>query len=439
MKSQTKVIMSGMLALLLLMLANVSVATYTHTNIWSTDLVFGLESYSTTIGFDEELYMQSFTFNNGTSIDFTNVMLDGKNVESLSLSTQSANMTVTSLKPKRITYTVTGSGTQTVNLNSQEPKQVWIDGSRALEGAGWTYSGGVVTVTGASSSVTLSFSNEGYVYIPAEMGDFQTYTWYFRDDTWSINDFLGYKLLTTQTENGTMVESSSVYLENFTMGLKLYQVSSDGTATLLDTSMLCEVTQSGLTSGTLLNTTETLTETKSLNSTDSLAFILYQQIGSGSSNPKAVWVTQPLSSHTLNNNTWTMSYYVQVIEHLGVYYYKTFFGNSTCNTRIQNVQLEILDPWGRGLDYLSNSDFFGFIMNPYTYHLGQELFFGMIVMMLAIPAYNRYRDPRPVAILFMLFGGTGGLLTSLIPSVAMNISFVFLALGVAIMFYKLIR
>lgn len=57
-------------------------------------------------------------------------------------------------------YTVSGAGTQEIN-NGTEPTSVLIDGIDKTKGDGWTYSGGTVTVTSASSNASLLWGSGG--------------------------------------------------------------------------------------------------------------------------------------------------------------------------------------------------------------------------------------------------------------------------------------
>jgi hypothetical protein len=59
-----------------------------------------------------------------------------------------------------ISYTVSGSGGSQAFLVNTAPVSVYINGNTtpAPIGDGWTYSNGEVTVTGATSQVTINFT-----------------------------------------------------------------------------------------------------------------------------------------------------------------------------------------------------------------------------------------------------------------------------------------
>lgn len=276
------------------------------------------------------------------------------------------------------------------------------------------------------------------IYIPVSRQGYSTMTLYMRSDTWTVHEELGYKLWTTNTLFDDNVESTSDTLEDFYVSLRLWRVDESG-QTLLTTD-IANVTQSGLTAGTLLNTTYTLPNELDLGYSDALQVdLLFSWESGGGTVTKATFITDILNSNKINNNTWTVYYYIAVTNDSGTYSYTFYYGDSSHESKIVNIQFGILDPWGKGLMQLGEGDFIGFIINPYSYHLTQELFFGIFAMLIIVPAYNRYRDIRPVMVLSLLFGGVGGFLTLLVPAIALRISFLFLAIGLGIVLYKLLR
>lgn len=417
-------------------------ALITYSWTWDKDVHFGLTSYDTEIGFDEDVLLNSFSFNSGTSLTFYNVYMGTDNVEEITLSTQTANMTITDLTSDSIDYSVSGSGTQTICLENRYPLTVRLNGVAVVAGMGYTYTSGTVTITGATSSASITFREEvpDNLFVPAEGTlEYTENTWYFRSDTWTVNTELGYQLRDTQSSTATYVESTSASLQNFTVGIELLKVDEDGNAETVTDYVVAKATQSGLTSGTMKTGTYTLSEDEPLDFNDAIQIKIYHQLGSGSETAKATYITDQLETNQLADTLWTVSYYVTVTEDAGTYYYRFYFGNSTATSNISNVQLADLDAWERGRNYLGDTDLIGFILNPYTSQIGQELAFGILFMIMMIPAYNRYRDIRPVIILFLLFGGVGGFFTAIIPSVGIQLSYVFLIIGIALMLYKLLR
>jgi len=161
MRFVSKLLMSGGLALaIVLFFSPLSLSQTSYVWDWSSDVNFGLTSYNTKICFDSSMLLGGFTFY-GTSIKFTDILLDS-HVDEITLSTQTANMTVTVLEDDRLDYNVTGSGTQVINIGLA-PDSVTLDGSPIIEGMGYSYDSGTkdVTVTGASEDAIILFSSGG--------------------------------------------------------------------------------------------------------------------------------------------------------------------------------------------------------------------------------------------------------------------------------------
>ena len=162
-KTLRKFLFSGLIALLVVSFFGSAISIVNYTFHWNNDARFGLSSYGTTIGFDDAIYLENVAFVNGTQILFTNILLDNNNVDLLKFSTQTCNVTITALSDTRLDYSVTGSGTQTMYLENKNPTSVIIDGSLATNGFGYSYSDGIITVTGASSSVVMFFRTDNAV------------------------------------------------------------------------------------------------------------------------------------------------------------------------------------------------------------------------------------------------------------------------------------
>ena len=166
-KTLRKFLFSGIVALLVISFFGSAFCIVTYTFIWNTDAKFGLSSYSTTISFDDVIYLGNVMFVDGTQISFTNILLDNNNVGSLKFSTQTSNVTVTSLSDTQMVYNVTGSGTQTIYLENKNPQSIIVDGELAVNGIDYTVSSGTTTITSATSSVILNYQIQ---YIPVSRG-----------------------------------------------------------------------------------------------------------------------------------------------------------------------------------------------------------------------------------------------------------------------------
>lgn len=87
---------------------------------------------------------------------------------------------------------------------------------------------------------------------------------------------------------------------------------------------------------------------------------------------------------------------------------------------------------------LGSQNFIGFLTAPWTFYLG-DLFYAILILFLSGTVWLRFDKFEPVLFIWVLFGGAGGVLTLLLPAIALNICWVFLALGLSIIFIRLIR
>jgi hypothetical protein len=157
-KLLSRVAVAGLLALAVMLFScSVSLGVESYTWNWSNGVPFGLTAESTKISFDDDILLGDFTFVDGSVITFTSLLLDS-HVDSVTLGTASANMTVTYLSSTRITYDVTGAGSQTMNFGLA-PVSVTADGVPQIAGAGYSYDSETqdLTVSSASEDAVVVF------------------------------------------------------------------------------------------------------------------------------------------------------------------------------------------------------------------------------------------------------------------------------------------
>ena len=119
--------------------------------ISSSTHFWGSSGYNT--AFSAAATLNSFS-QYGDAITFNDLTLNGV-TSNFTVTTNGANMVISSYDLNGwINYTVTGSGSQTFSVN-KTPVSVYINDLQTSNG--WSYSNGAVTVTGASSSVALTF------------------------------------------------------------------------------------------------------------------------------------------------------------------------------------------------------------------------------------------------------------------------------------------
>jgi calcineurin-like phosphoesterase family protein len=126
--------------------STVSIAA--NTNFWGAN--------DKSVSFTNTATMSGFS-QNGTELTFKNLTLNGVS-SNFTVTTLNANIQISNYNPdSSISYTVSGMGSQTFTVN-KPAASVYIDGKKTLNGSGWSYSNGEITVTGATSSVVMNFS-----------------------------------------------------------------------------------------------------------------------------------------------------------------------------------------------------------------------------------------------------------------------------------------
>jgi len=87
---------------------------------------------------------------------------------------------------------------------------------------------------------------------------------------------------------------------------------------------------------------------------------------------------------------------------------------------------------------LEQGDFVGFVVAPFTV-LGINVCYLMLVLIMGVTFYIRQESIVPVAIIFMLFGGAGGVILNLLPTATYQLAYLFFAFAVAILLFKLVK
>jgi len=266
----------------------------------------------------------------------------------------------------------------------------------------------------------------------------ETHRWWFRSDTDTVNGIFGYLVNETQTSTGRNVSSSLMGDNQTWWALRVWvRRSNNSTVELTDGTYNVNVTRTVGGEG-LQNVSWTPSLTNLYLGADALRINAYSKIGSDSWQLKATFVTERLETNQIVNSTWTFRLYTSRNIPPPATFTFLSWGNSTYASRIDGVQLAQLSPFETMTFHLRNSNFIGFLFTPWTYYLGNG-FWGIMLLFGVVTMYNRYNRIEPVIVLCWIFGGSGGILTLLIPSVALHISWFFLAFGLGASLYLLFR
>ncbi|MEM1589118.1 MAG: hypothetical protein QW175_01705 [Candidatus Bathyarchaeia archaeon] len=155
---------------------------------------------------------------------------------------------------------------------------------------------------------------------------------------------------------------------------------------------------------------------------------------------KAEFTTDKLFFRYVNGN-WTFCFYtsLQEVAISDILYSKWYFyfGGSYAS-RIEGVDL--IEPTVQDWMYynLRVGNFIGFIVYPYVNLIG-NMFYGLIVLLVCMPLYIRYRNTTVILFIITLLGGAGGMISLLIPESGLGLAWLIFVLGLAGLIYKVFR
>ena len=162
------------------------------------------------------------------------------------------------------------------------------------------------------------------------------------------------------------------------------------------------------------------------------------KVGGGAWQNKAVYVSGQLLQKSLVASTWTFKAYTNRTYSGGTSAGWFFWGSETYESRIEGVEFEEPDVYETMNHKLQTGDFIGFVLYPYVNLVG-NLFYGFVMLMVCVPLYNRYHSLTPILVLFIVFGGAGGVFTLLVPEAGFWLAWIFLLFGLAGLLYKVFR
>jgi len=170
---------------------------------------------------------------------------------------------------------------------------------------------------------------------------------------------------------------------------------------------------------------------------DAFKVIVYVKFGSGVWQSAATFVTERLIKSAILGGECEFSLYTKRLYSGGKTYGYMYFGN---NAYASGISLQLQDPTSYELMLykLQNRDLVGFILHPYLAVIG-NLFYGLLVLIICVPLYIRYKSLTPILILFIIFGGAGGIFSLMVPTAGLGLAWIFLLFGLTGLLYKVFR
>jgi len=260
-------------------------------------------------------------------------------------------------------------------------------------------------------------------------------TWFFRSDAHTTWGVLGYKLLPVQSYNCIMDNRTASGTLSVSYGVRIWIVDIGGEFT--------ELTNGSPEAVVTVNSDGEAYYTAYWDCVgysyvvDAVQINLYQKFGDEPWNLRRIYITPPDLHYVFPESTWTFIYDISRSTDGSETNCTFYFGSLNHLSRVI-LYYEKLQPWDEGWIDLITGQYLSFVFMPWTFHLG-DLFWGIMVLFFAVTTYNRYHDLKAVLGVAWLFGGVGGVLTLLIPSVGLNITWFILGFAIALTLYKLLR
>ena len=270
-------------------------------------------------------------------------------------------------------------------------------------------------------------------YIPTFAYNAINGTWYFRSDTHTIHELLGYKLDFVNTYTSTYTtRTQSHFTLNVSYGIRVWIIDVFGNNYEL----------SGGTPEAIVSRSSDGDGYQSAyfecpayaGLIDAVQVNLYQRFNTDPWSLRRYFITDENLYFKLPASSWTIIYYTNRTTASTTAYF--FHGSTTFNSRIL-FQYYKANPWELALARLQAQQYLAFMTTPWTYYLG-DIFWSLLLLFGIVTMYNKQGSLKPILALLWLLGGVGSVLSALIPTLVLHIAWLMLAVAMGITLFKLI-
>lgn len=170
---------------------------------------------------------------------------------------------------------------------------------------------------------------------------------------------------------------------------------------------------------------------------DGVVIRVYQCFGAGDWSLRSTFASDFGRLMKLPVATWTFGLYTNRTDPYDNTWSSLSWGSSACNS---SVSLYFDSPSATDIQMfrLLQGDFVGFTMAPFIV-AGMNFCYLTIVLILGITLYIRQESVVPMAIIFLLFGGAGGVILNLLPTATWQLAYLFFAFAIAILLMKVVK
>lgn len=247
-------------------------------------------------------------------------------------------------------------------------------------------------------------------------------SWYLQSGVSTVNGVTGYALNTTQTASAVLLNASFTDTEGYTTSYwawRVYKVDSSNESTELTTDYSGVVSRSANGLG-IQSATWMCPETSLICGADSLKVEAYVKLNDADWLLKATFTSGKLWYAGLEEAEWTFTAWTNHTRTTYGYFYQTNttlgYGDGTYESLVSDILFQDPDTFENQGGYLYNLDFVGFIMAPWTFLMGADLFTGALTGAVLIAIAVRSRSLLIVVVFSIILGGSGGFLTMMLPA-----------------------
>ena len=261
-------------------------------------------------------------------------------------------------------------------------------------------------------------------------------TIYFRSDTYRAVGATGYGLDVDNT-NGREILSAS-YSGNVTVkyGFRVYLIGESCTTELTD-GVQAEITLTSNITGYVTGSYYIPSVAVTLGYQAVKVSVYVQEVGGEWSN-QANFISKALDTNNIVGGYWTFKIYVNHVITVSSTVSAFNFGSGSYASGISNVVLTKPSVYDTMLFKLGTGDILGFILYDYIAVLG-ELFYVVVLLGFLGAYYVWYGKTSVILFMLVLFGGASGLVFLFIPSPVNILLWVFMAVSLAVLLFRVFR
>ena len=320
-------------------------------------------------------------------------------------------------------------GTEIIFLNTTYTEPITM----TLGNGSYTFDAYANNTDGTEGVATVMFTVSIYILDPSVTGDI----FYFRSNSHTVNNVTGYVLSETQTASSLNLSEVND-LATVSWGFRVFILENGNYSTELTSGTPTALLTRTSNGQGIQNASWTPSVTSLHVGFDALLIRVYVKIGSDDWVFKAVFVSSLLMEKQLNSTAWVFSCYTTRNSTIALATGIFSFGDGTFNSLVQGLAFQEPSMLDMMFYNMQNGNIIGAMLFPYTYLIG-GVFYLIALFFVCVPIYKRYESINPVLFIMLVFGGSGGVISLLLPVQALSVGWIIMVLAVAAILFRLVK